>query len=180
VRGATILLLAGTGGALAYLWWRDSVAGAAESDQGEGLLDMAGAALGLTARGYRNNNPGNLRFLTSNAWNGQIANDGGYAVYDSKQNGTRALGRQLLAYAKRGQNTVRLILAGDPQRGLYGWAPPNENNTEAYIDDVAGQLEVEPNQPISVQQRLPDLGRAIAKHENGYVDNSFDWSWVYL
>jgi hypothetical protein len=85
VRGATILLLAGTGGALAYLWWRDSVAGAAESDRGEGLLDMAGEALGLTARGYRNNNPGNLRFLTSNAWNGQIANDGGYAVYDSRK-----------------------------------------------------------------------------------------------
>jgi hypothetical protein len=124
----------------------------------------------LTPRGYRNNNPGNLRYLSANAWNGQVGNDGGFGVYATKEAGTRALGKQLLKY---GLSTVR---------GIIGrWAPPHENDTGAYVASVSAALGVAPDSVINVHQRLPALARAIAKHENGYVDSSFDFDkWVYL
>jgi hypothetical protein len=122
-----------------------------------------------TSRGYRNNNPGNLRYLSSNAWNGQVSNDNGYGVYDSPENGTRALGHQLQAY---GLDTVRDIITR--------WAPSSDgNNTDAYVTDVADQLGFGPDDSLDVGSLLPQLAAAIAKHENGYLDSSYDWSWVY-
>lgn len=124
------------------------------------------------SRGYRNNNPGNIRYLSSNAWNGQVRNDGGYGVYDTPQNGTRAMGRQLLVYSKRGLNTVRKIIAT--------WAPSNENDTLAYINHVAKIMSIDPDMPFDVYTRLPELAKAIAKHENGYESSDYNWQWVYL
>lgn len=126
----------------------------------------------VISRGYRNNNPGNIRFIEKNPWNGQTGDDGGYGVYATPQAGTRALGKQLLAYAARGLNTVTKIIST--------WAPSNENNTYAYIMAVADALDVGPDDTISVGDRLPELARAIAKHENGYIDSSYNFDWVYL
>lgn len=118
--------------------------------------DIANA---IVPRGIRNNNPGNLRYLARNAFNGQVANDGGYGVYDTAANGVRALGHQLAKYARSGLNTVRDLIAT--------WAPPSENNTDAYIADVAAQLGVLPDEPLDVAAVLPDLTAAIIYHENG-------------
>jgi len=127
----------------------------------------------VLSRGYRNNNPGNIRYIERNPWNGQIGNDGGLGVYSSRELGTRALGKQLLAYAARGLVTVRDIIAT--------WAPPNENDTHAYVAAVSSSLDVDPDARINVAQRLPELARAIARQENGYVADDYDFdSWVYL
>ena len=47
------------------------------------------------------------------------------------------------------------------------WAPPNENNTDAYVNGVARSLGVAPDDPIRVEEHLPALVVAIIQHENG-------------
>lgn len=179
MRGATLIFGMGLAGAAALWYWsRKTQSGPAALDQGTtGALDFIDVTAtriqnAITSRGYRNNNPGNIRFIARNPWNGQVGNDGGYGVYDTPQNGTRALGRQLRIYANRGITSVRDIIAT--------WAPSSENNTYAYIADVASQLGVDADQPLDVAGSLPDLARAIARHENGYLDSGYNWDWATL
>jgi hypothetical protein len=49
------------------------------------------------------------------------------------------------------------------------WAPPNENDTQAYIKDVSQRLGIPPNQKIDLSNPLQRqaLSTAIALHENG-------------
>ena len=50
------------------------------------------------------------------------------------------------------------------------WAPPVENNTDAYIKDVAQRLGVDPDHVLDFwgnPQIYLHLARAIAHHENG-------------
>ncbi|BDC37925.1 hypothetical protein [Paraburkholderia terrae] len=101
--------------------------------------------------GIRNNNPGNIR----NA-------DGTFRQYADMATGQQAAYDNLSAYAtKHGINTV----AG----AITRWAPPNENDTQAYIADVARRTGLDPNQKIDLTnpqvQRL--VGGAIFAHENG-------------
>lgn len=158
---------------LLYLFSRTR-AGADAAQGAIEFVDVSAARIGnaLTSRGYRNHNPGNIRFIAVNPFNGQVGNDGGYGIYDTPQSGTRALGKQLAAYERRGLNTVRAIIAT--------WAPAIENNTGSYVQDVAGELGVDADAVINVTERRADLARAIASHENGYLDSSYDWNWVYL
>src|SRR5262245_7042568 len=51
---------------------------------------LARPARGGDVKSVRNNNPGNLRYIVANPFTGQIKNDGGYGVYDTLLNGTRA------------------------------------------------------------------------------------------
>jgi type II secretory pathway pseudopilin PulG len=179
VRTQTAILgLTLAGAAALWYWSRRTAAGQSATDAATGatldFIDVAASRIesAVTSRGYRNNNPGNIRFIARNAWNGQIGNDGGYGVYDTMQNGTRAIGRQLRAYSKRGLRTVRDIIAT--------WAPNSENNTYAYIADVSGQLGIDPGEVFEVEASLPELARAIAKHENGYIDSAYNWEWANL
>lgn len=183
-----LLALAGAGGL--YLWTRSRAPGAdgqgdGGEESGDGAASPFDSALNfietqagrvtaaLVSRGYRNNNPGNLRTVVSNPWQGQIGDDGGYGVYDTPENGTRALGHQLRAYAARGLDTATQIIST--------WAPASDNNnTAAYIADISTSLSIGTDEPIDVEDRLADLAEAIARHENGYVDSGYDWTWVYL
>lgn len=113
-------------------------------------------------RGLRNNNPGNLRFIGRNPWDGQVGDDGaGYGVYSSMEKGVRAAGRQLLAYQRRGLRSVRQIIST--------WAPATENDTAAYVKAVSRSLNVAADQRIDVDILLDDLATAIFKHELGAV-----------
>lgn len=172
INDTTYLLLGGLGAAIALYFYSRTQSG---QDAADLTLDYVSIGVSrvenlVSKRGYRNNNPGNIRYLSSNAWNGQVGNDGGYGVYDSPQNGTRALGHQLRKY---GLDTVAGIITK--------WAPAEDNNnTAAYIRDVSTELGVGAYDSIDVESYLAQLARAIAKHENGYVDDSYDWNWVYL
>jgi len=118
-------------------------------------------------RGIRNNNPGNIRH--GDRWRGIAAEqpDRSFITFDSPEYGIRAMGKLLVNYERLyGINTV----AGLIDR----WAPPIENNTQAYINSVAHSLGVSPNEPINVKESLVGLVPAIIKHENGMQPYSED------
>lgn len=128
---------------------------------------LAALAVGVLAlmkssapRGIRNNNPGNIRAVDGVTWQGQIgADNAGFIVFDTAENGLRALARVLRTYRdKHGLQTVAGI--------INRWAPTNENNTESYIQAVSQSLGVGVNQPLSLGQ-YPALVAAIIHHENG-------------
>ncbi|AZD92031.1 MULTISPECIES: hypothetical protein [Pseudomonas] len=117
-----------------------------------------------TPRGIRNFNPGNIRHVKGTRWQGMSANqnDTAFVQFIGPQWGIRALARTLITYQdKHGLRTVRAIIGR--------WAPPNENNTESYIRQVAGRLGVSPEERIDVYdyRTMRALTEAIIRHENG-------------
>ena len=117
---------------------------------------------GDSARGIRNNNPGNLEFSKTNPWVGQTGDDGRFAKFETPEHGIRALGRNLLSYQRQGIDTVSDI--------INRWAPPSDNNnTDAYIQAVCAQLGVTADQQLDASNpdTLKALCAAIIQHENG-------------
>ncbi len=112
------------------------------------------------SRGFRNKNPGNIRKGID--WQGMRPNqtDSAFVQFIDPVYGIRAMNKIIKTYStKYGLTTVRGI--------INRWAPPTENNTNSYVNDVASRLGVAPDQPIDVQARAADLSRAIIYHENG-------------
>lgn len=112
------------------------------------------------ARGIRNNNPMNLR-KSSNAWQGKTeGTDESFETFVTPEYGIRAGAKTLITYQDRySLNTVNDI--------INRFAPPIENNTNAYAEHVASELGVDVNAPIDVRSHLFELVSAIIKHENG-------------
>jgi len=127
------------------------------------ILALSAATTGAVMykpRGIRNNNPGNIRL--GDPWQGmsQMQNDKSFVQFDNPLYGIRALNKVLKTYYTRyGLNTVRGI--------ILRWAPPNENDTDAYVQTVASALGVDADQTINVNEYAPALSAAIIKHENG-------------
>ena len=118
-------------------------------------------------RGVRNNNPGNID-RTKTVWQGEdrsaeaLRREPRFCVFETPQAGFRALAKTLLTYQnKHGLRTVREI--------INRWAPPVENNTEAYIAQVAREVGVGSREIVSLSKQVPlqRLVTAIARHENG-------------
>lgn len=112
-------------------------------------------------RGIRNNNPGNIQ--KGVGFDGEIeGNDPRFATFRTPEDGIRATARNLLTYQRQhGLDTVEGI--------LNRWAPPAENDTGAYVGQVARSLGVEPNQQLDLSnpETLRGLTAAIIQHENG-------------
>ena len=57
------------------------------------------------------------------------------------------------------------------------WAPPNENNTRAYVENVSRLTGIGPDEPLGIPSESPSrwiaLGAAMAIQENGIT--SIDW-----
>jgi hypothetical protein len=125
-------------------------------------MALAGTGVALmNTRGFRNNNPGNLRFSGAFKWVGQIGSDSdGYLVFDSMENGVRAMVKTLHSYIYTdGVKTVAAIVSR--------WAPPGDNNpTTQYIANVSQALNVPPDQELS-EADIPTLVAAIIRQENG-------------
>ena len=88
--------------------------------------------------------------------------DSAFCVFESPVFGIRALAKVLINYKKiHGLNTVRQIVSR--------YAPPNENQTKAYIQSVAKQLEVYPDTKIDIEERgvLTVFIKAVIRMENG-------------
>lgn len=117
-------------------------------------------------RGIRNNNPGNLREPPSGGddWIGERATDDDpiFEEFEAPEYGIRAIAKTITNYYVRyGMCTVR---------GIIGrWAPPDENNTKAYIDHVCQRLGVGADQVIDPREIgiMPTLIAAIILYENG-------------
>lgn len=120
------------------------------------------------SRGVRNNNPGNIDYNKANAWQGQLGLELGvpkprFARFDTPENGIRALGKLIRTYQnKHGLKTIEQIISR--------WAPGIENDTAAYVNQVAKALGVAPHVNINVNAvtMLRPLVHAIIRHENGY------------
>lgn len=124
-----------------------------------GSFDMAKVLDNVaTPKGIRNNNPGNIED-NGTPWRGRIGDDGRFIIFDKPENGIRAIARTLDTYSnKYGINTLDRILSR--------WAPPSENNTEAYIRHAEKALKISRHTPIGYQHKAA-LIKVIIKHENG-------------
>ena len=116
------------------------------------------------ARGIRNNNPGNIRW--GDDWDGPVPKsqrtDKSFCQFTTPEYGIRAMIIILRNYVKKhGLNTVRKI--------INRWAPPVENDTEAYVNSVAKQVGVDADKVIDVTDSrvMIPLLEAIITHENG-------------
>lgn len=122
-------------------------------------------------RGIRNHNPGNIRHAKGTRWQGMAAHqtDPDFVQYANPRWGIRAIARVLITYQDKRKaadgtpiDTVRDII----QR----WAPPNENNTDAYTNSVARALSLNPD-TAAIDVYDIDIMRAlvtvIVRHENG-------------
>jgi hypothetical protein len=116
-------------------------------------------------RGYLNNNPGNMD-RGEQPWQGEIRDippcqnniqrmeltHGRFCVFENAVMGIRAMAKNLLAYHDRlGCDTVREY--------IERWAPPNENNTQAYIAHVAARIGCDSDSPIEI--RVPKVMAAL-------------------
>lgn len=113
-------------------------------------------------RGLRNNNPGNL-IKTAIDWQGKITKsaDAKFEQFQNLTFGIRACLKDIIHDINKGKNTVRKLISE--------YAPPNENNTNAYIASVASSLGVGADSVLkSINASfLLKVARAIFKVELG-------------
>lgn len=131
-------------------------------------------------RNYRNNNLGNLVFANQEGATLESPNAKGeqrFARFNTPEEGIRALANQVSSYyngtsAAAGYQKLQTVSSI-----ISKWAPPNENNTNQYIDNVSKYLGVSPNEKIDVSnpEVMTQLVRAIATKEGGNpaVNNEF-------
>lgn len=114
----------------------------------------------MATRGIRNNNPGNIR-VGKDQWEGMTGDDGAFVTFDSPESGVRALGKNLLSYGRQGYDSIEKI--------INRWAPPNENDTKAYIDSVVAATGIPATQSLDLSDpdTLSSLAQAISFHETG-------------
>ena len=120
----------------------------------------------MLPRGIRNNNPLNIR-RTQTQWKGLRAQqtDAGFAQFETMEYGWRAAFYLLTRtyYHKYRLYTIRGIVSK--------WAPPVENNTKAYIENVSRLTGIQPDEPLGIPSEQPSrwiaLGIAMAIQENG-------------
>lgn len=117
----------------------------------------------MTPRGIRNHNPGNLR-RSADRWQGlaPVQADPDFFQFTAPEWGYRALLRTLQTYRrKHGLKTIAEL--------INRWAPPTENDTEAYLRDVCRAMQVTPDFVPDTDDRetMCALAAAIAHHENG-------------
>lgn len=122
----------------------------------------------MLPRAVRNNNPGNM---DAGPWQGVLTREQmtpeqraepRFAVFQSPEWGFRAMAKQLRVYEIAHHcNTVRQF--------INRWAPPVENDTGAYVADVAAAVGVKPDDIIDVNQhaRMFAMCKAITRHETG-------------
>ena len=114
------------------------------------------------ARGIRNNNPLNIR--VGNNWQGERRpqTDKAFEQFTTMQYGYRAAFKLLKTYIEKHHcRTIRFI--------INRWAPPKENNTNAYLKRVVEISGLNPDAVISFRekQKMIDLAYAMTIVENG-------------
>lgn len=117
-------------------------------------------------RGERNRNPSNIVWSDKIRWQGQIPDfertDARFCQFDDDLHGLRALCRVLLNYQRKdGCKTLDDI--------VNRWAPPVENDSASYLNDVSERSGIAVHVPINLenQANLVAIASAIIHHENG-------------
>ena len=123
-------------------------------------------------RGYRNNNPLNIRYSTLNSWKGKVIpntdRNNAFEQFISMPYGYRAALYLLRKYIKSyGCNTIGKI--------IQKWAPPTENNTQGYITSVCNLIKTNFGRSVGADtaisanssQLLCEMAYAMSIVENG-------------
>jgi hypothetical protein len=118
-------------------------------------------------RGIRNNNPLNIR-RSKDKWKGlrAVQADAQFCQFETLEYGWRAAFYLLTRtyYYKYRLYTIRAIISK--------WAPPCENNSKAYVENVSRLTGIDPDEPIGIPSERPArwiaLGMAMAIQENGF------------
>jgi hypothetical protein len=114
-----------------------------------------------TVRGIRNNNPGNLR-KTSIKWAGEVTpgTDPDFEQFESMPYGIRAMLIDIINKHKNGLDTIQEL--------INVWAPPIENDTTAYINNVSARSGIPKNVVFSpTKANFLAIAKAMAYSENG-------------
>ncbi len=127
-------------------------------------------------RGIKNHNPLNIRINPANNWQGRVDpaknTDGAFEQFTDAVWGIRAGARNIIFhYDRNGADTIRKLITL--------WAPPSENDTEAYIRFVAGESGFQPDQTLELHryEHLKPVLVAMIRIENGmqpYTDAQID------
>ena len=121
-------------------------------------------------RGYRNNNPLNIRKSAANAWKGKVVpgSDSAFEQFISMPYGYRAALYLIRKYIGQGNNTIRKIVGK--------WAPPSENNTSSYITNVSRRSGIGADTALDKNnmEALCKIAYAMAWSENGQAPASME------
>jgi hypothetical protein len=93
------------------------------------------------ARNWRNNNPGNLEYGEFAKSLGAVGSDGRFAVFPSYDAGRQA--KERLIFSSPSYRDLTL------EQAISRYAPPNENNTRSYINQVAAAAGVPASTPMN-------------------------------
>jgi len=127
-------------------------------------------------RGYRNNNPLNIR-KSNESWLGKVSpnTDGTFEQFETMGYGYRAALKLIRNYIGKGYNTIERIISR--------WAPANENNTTSYINNVASRTGINKSRIIAKDDAasLKAIVKAMSISENGTtytgIDNDIEAGW---
>lgn len=132
------------------------------------------------SRGLRNNNPLNIRHSASK-WQGMAPEqkDKAFVQFTTMQMGYRAAWRVLETYYHHFKEVGKLFTI---RNIIYRWAPPNENNTEAYLKRVCQLVTIDSNavllRPSIADEEdlktLTDLLVSMTCVENGVPSDTVD------
>ena len=157
MKNSTVLLIIGFGLFLILLFRKPL-------DKGFVMVQKA------ISRGYRNNNPGNIRLTTKNGkpemWQGEIpGTDKSFKTFKSMVWGYRAIFITLRSYLKNGHNTILRI--------INRYAPATENHTQSYINTVVNMTGIPSGKILSFDRpdELLKVVEAISFVENGIKAN---------
>lgn len=117
----------------------------------------------IKPRGYRNNNPGNVR-INGDKFQGEVitSQDKEFKQFESMAYGYRAIFKILRNYQVNYKlNTIRQMISR--------WAPENENDTANYISFVSERSGIPADDPIRTDNRemMIRIVAAMSKVENG-------------
>lgn len=171
-----MLLLSGLALAIAaYAWYKlypgaqDVLSSASTSDSGvtsgggviEAITQLPEQAVGVLDRGFRDNNPGNIRPAGQN-FQGLTGTDAqGFGIFSSMEDGLRAIAVIIKNYyLLHGLNTVDGI--------IRRWSATDQ---DAYVTNVAAVLGVDPHEDIDPTDpnTLQGIVEGIITQENGRV-----------
>lgn len=115
------------------------------------------------SRGYRNNNPGNIR-INGDKFQGEVipSRDKEFKQFESMAYGYRAIFKILRNYQRNySLDTIRKMISR--------WAPESENNTLAYVMTVSSRSGISPDDPVSADNRemMIRIVAAMSYVENG-------------
>lgn len=114
-------------------------------------------------RGLRNNNPGNL-IATGINWLGEVPahqrTDSAFEQFTELRYGLRAMMKDIAGDISEGTNTLSAL--------LHEYAPPSENNTQAYINFVSNLTGYLPDMQLTLSKGLLiAICKAKVTFENG-------------